>query len=102
MNDNQQAIQFVQNFARGAANATYSFYLTAKKFLAEWNALDIAAVIPNDSNVIQDGNSLQPVTDGQIQILQANLQTLVNTFEANSDLILNQTIVVSTSANSQV
>lgn len=95
-NNNPQAIAFTQTYARGAANAAYSLYLTAKKFELEWAALNMQAVIPSDSEVISDGNSLVPVTDTQIQILQANLQSIVNTFEASSNLILNQVIAVAT------
>jgi hypothetical protein len=102
MNINPQAIAFVQNYVRGTANAIGSALLTMQKCLNEWNLLDIAAVIPNDSNVIQDGNALQPLTDAQVQIFIANLSTILAIFTNNSNLIENQQLVAATSYNSQV
>lgn len=101
-NNNAQAIAFLETFGRGMANASMSYYLTGVEFNSAMTALDISAVVPNDSNVINDGNILEPVTDSELLILAGNTVTQVGSYTANSDLILNQTLPLSTSASSQV
>jgi hypothetical protein len=101
-NSNPQAIAFTQSYIRGACNAVMSAQATMQKCVNEWTELDIAAVIPNDSNVIQDGNILQPLTDAQVQTIIANFNTLLAEFSANTNLIYNQILIGATSFNSQV
>lgn len=109
-NVNAQAIAFDNNYARRGADAVVSAYLTMKRVVQVWTGQNIAAVIPSDTNLIQDGATVAsgtadgrpPVTNQQINILIANLNTLIGQFEANSNLILNQMLQVSVNANSLV
>lgn len=107
-NTNQQAINFDNTYARGGSNNVVSCYLTMKRVLQVWNGQNIVSVIPNDSNLIQDGATVAngqpdgrpPVTDAQINIMISNMTTLIAQFEANSNLILNQFLQISNSAAS--
>lgn len=109
-NVNAQAIAFANNYARRAADEIVSAYLTAKRLVQVWTGQSISTVIPNDSNFIQDGATVAsgqgdgraPITDGQVTILIANANSLIAFFEANSNLILNQTLQVSVNASSVV
>jgi hypothetical protein len=101
-NSNPQAIAFTQQYIRGACNALMSAVATLQATVTEWTQESIATVIPNDSNVVQDGNVLQPLTDAQIQTIIANFNTVLATFSANTNLIYNQILVGATSFASQV
>jgi len=110
-NINQQAINFANNYARTGADDVVSCYLTMKRILAVWNGQSIGNVIPNDSNLIQDGattatsgvgDGRAPITDGQVNVLISNLTTLVGYFEASSSLMLNQFLQIQVNAQSVV
>lgn len=104
-NSNPQAVAFANNYARRAADDVVSCYLTMKRFLQVWNGQSIVSVIPNDAGVIVDGSATDgraPITDAQVNVLVANLSTLVAQFEASANLILNQTLQVSVNAASVV
>lgn len=104
-NSNPQAVTFANTYARKAADNAVSFYLTAKRFLQVWNGQDVVAVIPNDASVIVDGSASDgraPITDAQVNVLVANLSTLVASFEASSNLVLNQCLQVSVNAASEL
>ena|SRR5271170_7541672 len=104
-NSNVQAVAFANNYARAGANNVVSCYLTMKRVLQVWTGQDVVAVLPNDSNLLVDGSAQDgrpPITDAQVNILIANMTTLVASFEASSSLILNQCLQVSNSANSVV
>jgi hypothetical protein len=104
-NTNVQAVTFDNNYARvGSANVV-SCYLTMKRVLQVWTGQSIATVIPNDANTLIDGAATDGrpiVLDSQIQTMIANMTTLVATFEANSNLILNQFLQVAPSGSSVV
>jgi len=109
-NTNAQAIAFANNYARVTADDVVSCYLTMKRTLSVWNGQNLVSIIPNDSNPIQDGATVAsgtadgraPITDAQINTMMSNLTTLVNQFEANSSLILNQFQQIQVNARSVV
>jgi hypothetical protein len=115
-NTNQQAVAFDNNYARVGANTVVSCYLTMVRTLQVWNGQNLQAVIPNDANLVDDGsipggsfvgqpplgNGRAPVTDAQIQTMIANMTTLVASFTANSNLILNQFLQIATNGTSAV
>jgi hypothetical protein len=101
-NSNPQAVAF---YARVVANDVVSAYLTMKRFVQVWDGQNIVSVIPNDANVMVDGSAQDgrtPVTNAQLNILNSNFRTLIAQFEANTNLILNQTLQVQVSAQSVV
>lgn len=109
-NTNAQAILFDNQYARVGANNVVSCYLTMKRVLQVWSGQNMTSLIPSDANLIQDGATVAsgtadgrpPVTDAQIQTLISNMTTLINSFEASSNLILNQFLQVSNQAQSVV
>ena len=104
-NSNAQAVLFANTYARQGANDIVSCYLTMKRIVQVWTGQSIATVIPNDSNVIVDGSATDgrpQITDAQVTIEIANMNTLIAAFEANSNLILNQMLQVSNNAASVV
>ncbi len=109
-NTNAQAIAFSNTYARVGADVVVSAYLTMKRVVQVWTGQSISTVIPNDSNLIQDGATVAsgvadgraPITDAQVTILIANMNTLIASFEASSNLILNQCLQVSVNAQSKV
>jgi hypothetical protein len=109
-NANAQAIAFSNTKVRPAADALTTAYLTLQTLVAEWNAQNIAAVIPNDSNFIQDGATVAsgtpdgrpPITDGQINIFISNANSFLSFMQANTNLILNQTMQVMVNGRSAI
>lgn len=109
-NTNAQAITFCNSKARPAADALTTAYLTLKTLISTWNAQNINAIIPNDANLVQDGATVAsgtpdgrpPITDGQVQVLISNATTIINLLEANSNLILNQTMQVMVNGRSVI
>ncbi len=109
-NVNAEAIAYANNYARVAADTLVIAYLTMKRAVQVWNGQSIVSVIPNDANLIQDGATVvsgtadgrAPITNGQVNVLIANMNTLIASFEASSNLILNQTLQVSVNAQSRV
>ncbi len=97
-NTNAQAISFSNSKVRPTADAVIAAVLSMQTLVAEWNAQNINAIIPNDSNLIQDGATVasgtpdgrQPITNGQVQVLISNCASVLAVFTANSNLILNQ------------
>jgi len=72
-NTNPQAVQFTNTRARPMADMLYSAYLTCKSFVDQWNADNVAAVIPNDATIIADGAA----TDGRAQVTDAQITNMV-------------------------
>lgn len=104
-NSNPQAVAFDNNYARRMADIAVSYYLTCKRFLQVWDGQNIVAVIPNDATVIADGADVDgraPVTNGQVNILVANMRAFVTQFEAGASIILNQTLQVHVNATAGV
>lgn len=109
-NTNAQAITFSNQDVRPAADILAKAYFTAKKLVSLWNGQNIVSIIPNDSNLIQDGATVAsgtpdgrpPITDGQINILIANANSFIAFMEANTNLILNQTLQVAVNTQSQI
>jgi hypothetical protein len=73
-NANVQAVAFTNNRARPMADAIYGAYLTAKKLIEEYNAQNVAGVIPNDATIISDGAA----TDGRAQVTNAQVINIIN------------------------
>jgi hypothetical protein len=92
VNSNAQAIGFVQSYVRPVNNALCGVKLGIDKLLAQWSNLSIATVIPNDSNLIGDGNTLNPVLDSQVQTNISDLtavQTAINNVLARLQALTN-------------
>lgn len=109
-NTNAQAIAFCNQKVRPTADAMMTAYLTMKTLVAEWSAQNIDGIIPNDANLVQDGATVAsgtpdgrpPITDGQAVILKSNAATIIALFEANTNLILNQTAQVMVGGRSTI
>jgi hypothetical protein len=114
-NTNPQAIAFCNTKVRPVANEVMSAFLSAQTLITEWNSQNIASIIPNDSNPIQDGattangsgagsgaDGRPPITDAQVNILISNLNSFVAFFTANSNLILDQTMSMANDAQSVI
>lgn len=91
-NTNAQAITFSNAKMRPLADQMETLYQSAKSIIQQWTAQGLAAVIPNDSNFIQDGATVAsgtpdgrtPITDADINTLFAHAQNLVAYFEGAS------------------
>jgi len=73
MNTNPQAIKFANEKARVMADTLAATYLTAKVFIAQWESQGVAAAIPQDAAVIDDGSS----TDGRAPVKNSDVNNLV-------------------------
>lgn len=83
-NTNPQAITFTNERARPLSDLLYATYLTAKNFVQQWTAQNVAAVIPNDSTIIADGaatSGRNQVTNAQINVIFAHAQSMIAYFE---------------------
>lgn len=109
-NTNAQAILFSNEKVRPVADAVITAVLSMQTLIAEWNAQDITAIIPNDSNFIQDGATVAsgtpdgrpPIMDSQVQTMISNCNTLVGYFTASSDLLLNQFMQIMVNGRSAI
>ena len=70
MNSNAQATKFANQRIRVMADLLGTSYMSAKKLLLEWQSQNLAAVIPNDATIVDDGAGV----DGRP--LMANQQAL--------------------------
>ncbi len=96
-NTNPQVVAFANTKLRPVNDLALSLYYSIQLLEAEWTQQGIGSLVPNDSNVISDGSpgdGRPPMTNAQALIVQANLQTLMNVFSANTNLILNQSLAV--------
>ncbi len=96
-NTNPQVIAFCNQKLRPVNDLALSLYYSIQLFQQEWTQQGLAALIPNTSDVIVDGSpndGRPPLTNAQALIIQANLQTIMNVFSANTNLILNQGLAV--------
>lgn len=97
-NTNQQAINFCNQKLRPAIDAMVTAILSLQVLTQQWTAQDIAAIIPNDSNFVQDGSTVAsgtadgrpPITDANVNLVIANANSLIASMTANSNLLLNQ------------
>lgn len=100
-NSNPQAIAFSNGRVRPICDEMCTAYLSAKKLLAEWQAQNIAAVIPNDANQIADGSQVDGrplVVDSAVNSVIARLAEFVAWLETGqiaaggvvTDAFLNQ------------
>jgi hypothetical protein len=88
------AVKFCNEQVRPSADRIMQFYWWCKGLQIQWTSQGLAAKIPNDATAqVIDGAA----TDGRTQItgadvitLLSNLQSLITSLEANSNLVLNQ------------
>lgn len=88
-NVNAQAIAFSNAKIRPLADLMESLYQSAKVVVQQWTAQGLAAIIPNDANLIQDGATVAagtpdgrtPITNADINVLFSHASNLVNYFE---------------------
>lgn len=83
-NTTPQAVAFANGRARPLADLLISAYLSSKAFAQQWTAQGVASVIPNDATLIADGSATDgrtPITDGDINILLAQAQSIIALFE---------------------
>lgn len=101
---NPQAVLFCNTHVRVMYDKMMQMYNYAKNIESAWTAQGLAAIIPNDpAQPVVDGSAQDgrpPLTGANVNVLIANAQTLINTFEANTNLILNQTLIGSVQPNS--
>ena len=100
-NTNAQAILWMPN-TRGSVNALLSAYYTLKKEVALWTQLVMGNSIPNDANIVEDGNLLIPAVDATIQSHITDATNFIAFMEANSSAVLNRCLQLGTSYNSQI
>lgn len=109
-NTNAQAITFCNQKVRPSADAVVQMYNTIKQLVLLWNGQSMTTLIPNDSNLVQDGATVAsgtadgrpPITNAQVQTLISNCNTLISTFEASSNLLLNQFMVIGVNTGSRI
>lgn len=100
-NTNAQAIAFMPTI-RGSANAVMSAYMTILKETQLWTQLVMGNVIPNDANIVEDGNVLNPAVDSVIETHISDMNSLITFLQANSNAIIDRLQLLATSYNSQV
>lgn len=86
-NSTPQAVTFSNQRARPLADLMISTYLSCKAFVQQWTAQGVGAVIPSDSNVIDDGSATDgrtPITDFDVNVLFAQASNLIAYFEGAS------------------
>ena len=90
---NAQAVRFCNEEVRTVADKAAAYYWQAKAFLAEWNAQNLGAIIPNDANeIVVDGSAEDgrgPITGADVNGLKNHIQAMVTDLEANANLKLN-------------
>lgn len=85
MNTNPQAIAFCNSRVRVTADSVQSAVATMRQFVTEWRSQGIAAVIPSDAEVVDDGSAADgrpPITNRQVRKLKDLCDTLLATFDA--------------------
>lgn len=88
-NTNAQAIAFSNTKLRPLADQMRSLYNNCKSITNQWTAQGLAALIPSDANLMQDGATVAsgtpdgrtPITDADINVLFAKSTDLINYFE---------------------
>lgn len=88
-NINAQAITFSNNKVRVIADQMETLYQSAKSFLQQWTAQGLAAIIPNTSDLMQDGATVAsgtadgrtPITNIDINVVFAHCQNIIAYFE---------------------
>jgi hypothetical protein len=96
-NTNQQAINFCNQKLRPAIDAVVTAYMSMFTLSQEWAASGVAAVIPNDGNLVQDGatpasgqnaDGRAPITDAAVNAVISTCNALIADFQANNNAIL--------------
>lgn len=80
-----RVVRFANEKIRVTADTAASGYWTAKSLLTMWQTQGLAALIPNDSTVIDDGALVdgRPVMTGALLWAQIHIcQSIISSFEA--------------------
>lgn len=90
---NVQAITFCNQQVRPMADLLSQTYFTAKSIVEFWNANSMSALIPNTTQIIDDGaviDGRQIITGIAATAIITECMNLITSFEANTNAILNQ------------
>lgn len=88
-----QSVLFANQKVRPLADSLSQFYWRAKSVLQQYNSTALLTSITNDSSIIVDGSATDGrtvLTGSDVVVMLSLIQGLVNQFEANSNLQLNQ------------
>lgn len=95
--DNVEAVKFCNEMLRGKANILAQNYYAAKEIVDQWNSKNLAAIIPNTSDIVIDNSA----TDGRHQISGADAtaiitrcEELIADYEATNNAKLNTVLQV--------
>jgi hypothetical protein len=87
------AVKFSNEQVRPAADRIMQFYWFCKGLKVQWTSQNLAALIPNDASLMVDGSAQDgrtQITGADVNVLLSNLNTFINSLEANTNLMLNQ------------
>ncbi len=97
-NDNPQVVKFANEVIRPMADWYHSLVDSSDEMISKFNNEGIAALVPNDGDVIVDGSPADgrgPLTNQQLLIFIDICTVFRNAAHANSNLIYNQVDAVS-------
>lgn len=92
INTNPLVITFCNEKVRPIADRYAQLYWLAKIFITEWNASGLGALIPNNSDTIDDKGDLDGrgvITGALVNGIKTNLDAVIADLEASSNLKLN-------------
>lgn len=81
------AVRFSNEKARIFADSLVTTYETARAFSANWDALGLAAVVPNTADLVADGSNIDgrgPVTGAKLNALKTQADAMITWFEAGT------------------
>lgn len=102
------AIAFINSRVRPLADARAKLYNLGVMIAAEFTAKGMAALIPNDNSVVNDGSQATApgggdgrtsITGADVNVLLALSNMYIADMQANSNLTLNQTLKVAVNTN---
>jgi hypothetical protein len=104
--NNPQAVLFTNQMARPLADSLETAYRTAVKVVEDWNAQNMAALIPNDAAAqIFDGaeSDGRPIAHGAdvVNIITRAMELMAD-YEANGLAKLNTVLAISVNGQSRV
>jgi hypothetical protein len=89
MNTNPQAVAFLALVRLMAADCLGNLS-GLQKLVNLWQQESLFTSIPDDANVIQDNNNLQPVTDAQVQTFISDAEAIIASYTANTNAVFNR------------
>lgn len=104
---NPEAVAFSNNEIRRMNDMRVALYRTSKQFLADWTAKGMGTVFANAADVVIDGATVlsgtadgrHPLTSQDANNAFARASEMVTDFEANTNLKLNQALVIAVNTN---